>query len=540
MSLTDQELDDMETNRKEYEDSEAQCIKFQDSTLNRKANLNTVRGQFRLAGLGSIGSFFSGIGSGFGSKMNFLSGIALACVSLGASNLKKIPLLSTKFSIFGFGWNLIRGPLHILDSIFSQIGEHGSKYTLPSIIAGAVSLFSISRTLKDKDNKSLELPIDTIGGTLGRTAIHHIDSMLASKASQISSENQSLGSFLASSLTTLGLLLPEDARKKQLPWNTLEGFVSQGSSHFVDSLFSNIGNSFSSIFDDTKKVLLGGLGTIVGMPILGALLNKNEYKVPFGTIEGRLVRGILHAPESLVFNLGRSIGNSILGIPLSLGFAGLTYFTCISNKGKNLFKNFDISRDKVGGLVQRLPFHFLYSIISTCGVKLSKFLPAPLLLAIGPALSYQLGERFKNVDSKFDDLKGLMLRNTVHLWETTLARAAYNTGRMLTGTEGEHNSSGSVLGDGRWLSDDGQILPTMAIGKQSEENNESNILNTVLASLGGIGVGAVVHMIQKQLASKNATEIPSLNLRYINPIDFTKNNFQTNLREEVLNKEVFT
>lgn len=519
MSLTDQELDDMEMNRNEYEESENQCTKFNSSILNKKANLNTVSGQFRLSGLGAINSFFSGIGTGFGSKINFLSGFGLAGASLGAAYFKNLPLLSKKHSIFGFGWSLIRGPLHIFDSIFSLIGEHGSKYTLPSIFAGAVSLFSINRTLNNKDNKSFELPVDTIGGTLGRTAIHHMDSMLASKAAQIFNSNQSFGSFLASGLTTAGLLLPEESRKKQLPWNTFEGFVSQGSSHFIDSLFSSIGNVFSSSFDSTKKIILGSLGVLAGMPALGTLLNKNNYKVPFGTLEGRLVRGIFHAPESLVFNIGRGIGNSIFGIPMSIGFAALTYFTCLSNKGKNIIKNVDISRDKIGGLLQRLPFHFLYSIISTSGVKLSKLIPSPLLLAIGPALSYKLGERFKNVDSKFDDLKGLMLRNTVHLWETTLARAAYNTGRMLTGTEDEHNSSGSVLGDGRWLSDDGQILPTMAIGKQINETDNQSILNTLLSGLGGIGIAIAAVMGGKHLLQRNKAQVvekPNIQLDSLN------------------------
>ncbi|OGI20729.1 MAG: hypothetical protein A3B68_09330 [Candidatus Melainabacteria bacterium RIFCSPHIGHO2_02_FULL_34_12] len=486
--LTRQELDDMEiSSQAEYQRSESEGFQFSDKALNLKADFNTVHGQFRMAGLGVINSFFSGIGAGFGSKLNFLSGLSLAGLSLGVSFLKKIPFLSTKFSIMGFGGNLIRGPLHIFDSIFSTIGEQGSKYTLPSLLAGGVSVLSLVRTVLEKDNKEFTLPFDTVSGTLGRTAIHHMDSMLASKAAQISNSHHTAGSFLASSLTTLGLLAPDSVKKKVLPWNTHEGFIAQGGSNFLDSLFSNIGNSFSCLLNSSRNIAIATGGIALGMPVLGTILNAINYQIPFGTLEGRLVRGIFHAPENLVFNVGTILGNSTIGIPLSLGFAGLTYLTCVSKQGKNLLKNFDISRDKIGGLIQRLPFHLLYSMISASGVKLSKFIPAPILTIIGPAVSFQLGEIFKNIDSKFDDLKGLMLRNSVHLWETILARAAYRTGRMITGTHNEETSSGSILSDGRWLSDDGRIVPTMAIGKQTKDITQNNLLNIVLSALGGVG-----------------------------------------------------
>jgi len=504
-SLTKQELDDMEiSSHEEYVKSKEESFKFQNPTLNLEADFNTVHGWFRMSGLGVINSFFSGIGTGFGSKINFLSGLGLAGVSLIASLLKKVPFLSTKFSIMGFGGNLIRGPLHIFDSIFSTIGEHGSKYNLPSLIAGSLSLLSLQRTLNDSNNKSLELPFDTVSGTLGRTAIHHIDSMLASKASQVSSENKSLGTFLASSLTTMGLLLPDELKKKKIPWNNHEGFIAQGSSNFIDSLFSNVGNSFTSLLNNSRNIALGTSGVLLGMPLLGSLLNTLNYHIPFGTLEGRLVRGIFHAPDNLVFNLGSLLGNSVLGIPLSLGFCGLTYLTCVSKKGKDAIKNFDISRDKIGGLFQRLPFDLIYSMISASGVKLSKLVPAPLLLLLGPALSFQIGEKFKNIQSKYDDFKGLMLRNSVHLWETTLARAAYRTGRMLTGTADEDTSSGSILSDGRWLSDDGRIVPTMAIGKQLKESSENNFMDIIFSALSGIGFAFGAFALGKYFMKKES------------------------------------
>lgn len=512
LDFTDQELDDFEMNRKEFEEFEKDCSSFKSPLLNSNTDLNTLQGQFRLSGVGVINSLFSGIGAGFGGKLNFLSGLSLAGASLSLSLFKNLPFLSKKYSIFSFGGNLIRGPLHILDSIFSTIGEHGSKYNLPSIVAGVVSAFSMSRTLMDKDSKSFELPINTVSGTLGRTAIHHVDSMLASKANQIFSANENMGAFLATSLTSLGLLLPDKLKKKQIPWQTMEGFIAQGGTNFIDSLFSGLGNITTSLFSDTKKMIAGGAGLALSVPLLSNLLSGLNYQIPFGTFEGRLVRGIFHAPETLVFNLGSVVGSSVLGVPLSLGFAGLTYLTCISKKGKNLIKNFNISRSSLSGLVQRLPFDFIYSMISATGVKLSKLIPAPILMVLGPALSYQLGEKFKNVNCKFDDFKGLMLRNSVHLWETILSRSAYQAGRMITGTSGEEISNGSVLSDGRWLSDDGRIVPTMAIGKQLKMCEENKFFSTFLSAASGVGVALGSSLFLKQfMRSKSEISIPNLN-----------------------------
>lgn len=527
LNFTDQELDDFEMNRKEFETFEKDCTEFKNPLLNSTANLNTLRGQFRLSGLGVINSLFSGIGAGFGGKLNFLSGISLAGLSVGLASFKKLPLLSEKYSIFSVGGNLIRGPLHILDSIFSTIGEHGSKYNLPSILAGFVSIFSMGRTLLDKDSKSLELPINTVSGTLGRTAIHHVDSMLASKATQIFSNNKNLGTFLATSLTSLGLLLPDKLKKKEIPWKTMEGFIAQGGSNFIDSLFSSLGNVGSSLFSDTKKMVLGGAGLALTVPFVSNLLSGLNYQIPFGTFEGRLVRGIFHAPETLAFNLGSVAGNSILGIPLSLGFAGLTYFSCLTKKGKSLMKNFDISRSSLSGLVQRLPFDFIYSMISASGVKLSKLIPAPILMLFGPALSYQLGEKFKNVETKFDDCKGLMLRNSVHLWETVLSRSAYQAGRMMTGTSGEEVSSGSVLSDGRWLSDDGRIVPTMAIGKQLKVCEENNLLGIGMSALSGVGMAFGGSLLLKHF----------MNNKLFSAQSFIEQKIE-DVKEEVVNSEI--
>ena len=493
--LTDQELDDLETTKDAYNESLAKSNNFENPALNLNADFNTSHGQFRMAGLGVINSLFSGIGAGIASKMNFISGFLLACGSIFLSTFKDLPFLSKKFSILSFGGNLIRGPLHIFDSIFSRIGELGSKSHLASILSGIGSLISLKRVIQGNDNKSFELPFDTVSGTLGRTALHHVESMLASKASKISASNENTSAFLASSLTTLGLLLPDNIKKKKLPWNTFEGFFAQGGSHFIDSLFSNIGNIFGK-----GKALLPFLA---GLPALGLIPGLVNYQIPFGTLEGRLARSIFHTGENLVFNLGTTLGDTVWGLPLSLAFGGLTYFSCFNKNTKNILKNIPISRDKVGGLLTRLPFDFIYSTISQTALKLSKYIPAPLLTLLGPALSFQIGEKFKNIDAKFDDLKGLMIRNSVHFLETILSRSAYTTGRMITNTQDKVTNAGSILADGRWLNEEGRIVPTMAIGKQIHEEKEKNIFHVLLSAVAGIALSLCIFLIGKKSSKDN-------------------------------------
>lgn len=511
-TLTAQELDDFEMSQKEFLDSEINGFKFADKTLNIKANLNTLSGQFRCAGMSVINSLFSGIGALIAKKINLISGFGLAAGTFGASLIKSIPFLSTKFSILSLGANSLRGSLHILDSIFSRVGEEEAKYTLPSILAGGASLFSAYRSINQKDNKSLSLPNDTISGILGRTSIHHLDSMLASKATEISANHNELGAFLATLLSTAGLLIPKNLRTNKMQWNSLEGFVGQGGSKFLDSLFASIGHTFSSTFNSTKKVAFGVLGITAGLPIIGSLLNSLNYQIPFGTLEGRIVKGILNMPETIAFNLGDLVGNGLFGIPLSLGFAGLTYFTCFSDKGKRLIKNVEISSTSLGGELQRLPFlHFINAIISSSAMKLSNFIPAPLLVLFGPALSFQIGEKVKNIPAKFGELKGLMLRNSVHLWDSILSRSAYKTATMLFAKSEDETYTGNIVTDGGstcWLTEDGRKVNSMAIGKQLNQESESNLLNTILAGLGGVGFGLSTFALGKLfMKDKNNNQI---------------------------------
>ena len=495
---TREEADDLETTIEEHKKSNEESVKFKNQTLNLEANLNTVDGQFRQAGLGAIGSFFSAIGAGIGSKLTFSCGLGLAGLSFCASLLKNVPHLSTKYKYLSLGGNLIRSPLRILDSIFSLVGEQGSKFTIPSLSASLLGIFSLNRIFKGKDNKSAELPLDTISGTLGRAAGHHFDSMLASKAVELSSNHQNTSAFLATSVLTSGLLLKDELKKKEIPWNTFEGYIAQGNINFLDSLFSGIGKVFSTALNNSRNIAIGASGIILGMPLLGSIINSLNYTIPFGTFEGKLVQSIFRVPESFAFNLGNVIGNSNIGLPLSIGFIGLTSFACLSKPGHKLIRNIEISKDSLAGQFQKLPLlHFMYSVISSAGVKLSNFVPAPLLLLFGPALSFQIGEKLKNIPSKFTDVKGLMLRNSIHLWETIVTRAAYKTGRMVVGTQEEISSSGSVFGE-HWLPQDGQIVDSMAIGKQMNEKKEANLVNILLSGLGGIVLSLGGFLISKQ------------------------------------------
>ena len=160
---------------------------------------------------------------------------------------------------------------------------------------------------------------------------------------------------------------------------------------------------------------------------------------------------------------------------------------------KDIFKGFKVPMNTVGSIFQRLPFDFVYSMISASGTKLSKFIPAPILVLVGPALSFRLGEQFKGISAKYDDFKGLMIRNATHLWETILASAAYRTGKMITRADKEVKTSGSLLGE-RWITDDGQIVLNMAMGKQMKQDKEKNIFSILLSGLLGVvfSLGAFV------------------------------------------------
>jgi len=452
---------------------------------------------------------FSGIGAGFASKSDFKAGLGLvflATLTSGLSALKKLPFLSTDFSLFDYGGRLMRSVLHLFDSTFSTVGEKGACFNLPALLAGGASIFSLSRVFQGKENKSFEMPITTVGGTLGRTAVHHMESMLASKAAYLSKTNEELSAFLAGSATTFGLLAPKEIKQKQLPWKTFEGMISQAGFHFLDSIFSTIGGSFEKYLDTKENMLLGAAGLTALFPILASNKKIWDHKVPFPQVEGKLIRSIFHGIESLIFNVGSKVGNGAFGIPLSIGFTLLTYFATLSKTTNGLFKNFKVPMNTVGGLMQRLPFDFSYSMMSAVGSKISKYIPAPLVVLFGPALSFKLGESFKHKGAKYDELKGLMIRNSVHLMESVLASGAYRTGRLLTGTADEHTSSGSVMADGRWLTDEGRIVPTMAIGKQIGGESSGDILKTILSGFGGVAFGVLAYLASKYLFSKPSSK----------------------------------
>ena len=503
---TDEELADMEMTRDSWNHLQENSLKFKDPTLSTSANWSTMQGYFRNSALSIFDSLFSGIGAGFTSKIDFLSGLGLVAVSIlssAVSTMKKIPFLSSNFAFDNYGGRLIRSALHIFDSTFSRIGEKGAEFQLPSIVAGLTGLFTLKRVVKNEQNESIKIPYGTIGGTLGRTAMHHAESMLASKANELSNNHSSLSSFLATSTTTLGLLMPKEITDKNIPVETLEGLSSLITPNFLDSLFSNIGNAFSPVFNKPRNILLGILGFSASLPILSLIPKFWNFKAPMPKLGGKLIRSAFNSFESVSFNAGNFLGNSALGVPLSCGFAGLTYLTCVSKQYSDKFKNIKIPFDTVGSLFQRLPFNFLYSMTSAAGNKLSNLVPAPLLTLIGPALSYQIGEQFKGIDAKYDEVKGLMIRNATHLWESILASAAFKTGKMLTGIADDSHSRGSLFGE-RWITDDGQIVQNMAMGKQMNSEEDKSILQILLGGLGGVGFGLGAFLLGKYFFNKKS------------------------------------
>ncbi|MBI2996717.1 MAG: hypothetical protein HYY52_08460 [Candidatus Melainabacteria bacterium] len=541
--LSNQELDDCEMSKKEFEESETKGFKFQNSTLNLKANLNTVCGQFRFAGMGVINSLFSGVGAYFAKKINLGAGFSLAALSLLASFIKDHPLLSTKFSIFSLGANSIRGSLHFIDSIFSRIGEEGAKYSLPSFLGGGLSIFCLGRAITNNETKSLSLPNDNISGILGRASIHHLDSMLASKTTDFALKNSEASSFFAGLTTSLGFLIPEKLRKHKMSWNNLDGFVAQGSTNILDSLFANIGNTFTSVFNSTGKVLLGSVAFMTSMPFIGKLFDLADYKIPFGTLEGRLVKSILSFPQTVAFNLGNLLGTSKLGIPFVTGLLGLTGFASFTNIGKKVLGNKKIATTLLDGEFKRIPFmHLIYSAVSASAMKLSDNIPAPLLVLFGPMLSFQIGEKFKNVSARFDEVNGLMLRSSIHLWDSLLARAANKTiGRILNSSE-DISTSGNILSDSsgtRWLTDDGRIVSDMAIAKQLHTEANSNVFSTIFSLVCGLALPLGFLLGKNLLKKDNNSFIFDKSLFTKSPVQDTSDRVQTTKPKKQNMEEIY-
>jgi len=504
-NLTDEELEEMEMSRTEWDGLNNNSTRFNNPTLSLKADWNTMTGYFRNAELGVFDSLFSGIGSGLSKKMSFPSGFMLAGSVLGLSllsTLKKLPFLSANFSFSDFGGRLTRALLRIFDSIFSSVGEKGAALNIPSLIAGSAGLASLGRVINDKDNKSVKIPYSTIGGTMGRTAIHHLESMLASKGNQLSNTDESLAAFTATTLATVGTMLPRNIKNKKVPVETVEGLSSLLVPHFLDSLFTNIGKSFSPIINKPQNLIIGILGYFASVPVLSNIKSFWNKKAPVPEIGGKAIRSAFGILDTISFNAGNYVGKTALGIPLSAAFAALTYFSCVSKNTEKLFKNFRIPLNTIGSLFQRLPFDFIYSMISSAGTTISKKIPAPILVLIGPALSFKAGNLFKGINAKYDESKGLMVRNTVHLWETILSSAAYRTGKMICGEAENHDSTGTLLGD-RWITDDGQIVMNMALGKQMEDAESKNPVKVLLSTLGGIGFGLGAVTFGKYLLKDN-------------------------------------
>lgn len=215
---------------------------------------------------------------------------------------------------------------------------------------------------------------------MGRTALHHLESMLATKANQLSNTDESFAAFIASTLATAGTMLPKDIKNKKIPVETIEGLSSLLAPHFLDSLFANIGKSFSPVINKPKNLILGISGYLASIPILSSIKSFWGKKAPIPEIGGKTIRSAFGALDTISFNAGNYVGKTALGIPLSLAFGGLTYISCISKNTSKHFKNFRIPLNTVGSMFQRLPFDFIYSMISTAGTTISKKIPAPILV----------------------------------------------------------------------------------------------------------------------------------------------------------------
>ena len=89
------------------------------------------------------------------------------------------------------------------------------------------------------------------------------------------------------------LKIKQKWNKSQIILNSLIIIISQG-----------ISQAFGAMFGDIIKVIVGGLGRLVGSELIGAGLGS-------GLISARLVSGLISA--GLGIGIGRTTGNSLIG-----------------------------------------------------------------------------------------------------------------------------------------------------------------------------------------------------------------------------------
>ena len=468
-----QELDELELNSLDNEDRPKNIL------YHLNCDWDSFQGSLRNSSTGIFDAFFSSIGSIATQNLDFKSKLGItASTFLGAfaAGKFKIPFISDKISLFHYAGRLARSPLHLFDSAFSAIGESWSESSIANIATlglGALGIRNSYKNPKDFQENS-ELDYQTISGTLARSSLHHLQSLISSFGQTIFAKAPILGTLATVVITALNSKVPQSIKEHHISWKSLNGLLGQNLFHFTDSLYSGLGSLVSKEILKSKALSLLTLPALVATSFLPDLEKKMSEKLIFTKLGAKATRSMMHGLDTIVFNLGTQFAKTKLALPF-LGAYGLLSYSSSLNKDLALAKipEFKIPLNEIGSLLHRLPFDFVESVISESSNKLSKKIPAPLLVLFGPALSFQLGKAFKDAKTPFNSSTGLVLKHLLHFWDNLLTSAGYQTGKSvlkLFGLSAKQNNSGSILSDGRWLSDEGRIISKMALGKQLAQN----------------------------------------------------------------------
>lgn len=434
---------------------------------------DTFAGSLRNSGIGTLDAFFSSIGANIAQHLGFKTKLAMTLGTFMTSmfaNKVKIPFISDKISVFHYAGRLARSPLHIFDSIFSVVGESWSDSALGNFIALGMAALGLNNSLKNFHADTNDLDYQTVNGTLGRSSLHHLESLTSSFAQQLYKLSPILGTAVTLGFTGLFMKLPERIKQHNLSWRSVNGILSQNLFHFMDSLHAGFGSLISAGLAKSKIMgLFAGLG-IAALSFSKNLENHFPQKLVFTELGSKTFRSVFHILDTIVFNLGTEFAKSNLALPFVALYSLLSYNSSIL-KNPNLpqIPEFKIPMNTVGGLLRRLPFDFVESVISASSNKIANYIPASLLVAFGPALSFKLGNLFRESKTSYNSSTGLVLRHTIHFLDNLLTKAGYRAGQSLMNCilpKSKKQFSGSLLSDGRWITQEGRIIPRMPLAKQ--------------------------------------------------------------------------
>lgn len=435
---------------------------------------DTFPGSMRNSAASIFDAFFSSIGSNFAQQLGFTPKLAITAGTFMLSmlgNEVKLPFVSNKLSLFNYSGRLLRAPLHFFDSIFSVVGESWSNSGIANLLSLGTGVFGLRNLMKNPDDfrENNDLDYQTINGTLGRSSLHNLQSMTSSFAQNIYKKSPLLGTAATLALTGLGLSLPKEIKDHDISWKSVNGLLAQNLFHFSDSLYSGLGSLITKVLLKSKLLSLSLVPVIAGVSMNKNIQKLMSEKLVFTKFNSKNLRSILHAFDTVIFNLGTEFSKTSLALPFLGLYAALSSLNLVKDKSLPKVPDFKVEMNTVGGLLQRLPFDFVESVISAYSNKLGKKIPAPLLALVGPALSYKLGNLFKDARTPFNTSTGLMLKHLIHFWDNLLTSSGYSSGKSLMGIfmpKADEDYSGSILSDGRWITKDGRIVSKMALGKQ--------------------------------------------------------------------------